>query len=165
MLIVALLGVSSIVCVKGIFETIATRQVDRWFYNRPVIYTSQLTNTQKDALCSELQSLASKKGFVALGRDSERLQSGALLCALSMLSTKPNEQMTTVDELSLLGTTIVDDELVKNVCSSGPDDYAGYGNDAFSRISDIPSIRSGLYFCVKQMKSGDSLGMPANSSD
>ncbi len=156
-LIVALLGVSSIVCFKGIFEFIAYRQVNGWFSNHQIVYTSQLTNSQKDGLYSELQNLAGKQGLVVMGRNNERLQSGALVCRFSVLSAAADEGAA-VDELALLGTTIVDDALVKNVCSGDPNVYAGYGNDTFQRVSELPSIRSGLYFRVDQMCSGDGLG-------
>ena len=36
--------------------------------------------------------------------------------------------------------------------------YAGYGNDTFSRILELPSINSGLYFRVDKMNSGDNVG-------
>ncbi len=157
LLIVALLGISSVVFVKGIFEIFASKQVDGWFYNRPAIYTSQLTNSQKDTLYSELRSLASEEGFVAMGRNGERLQSGALVCELSVLSAAADEQAP-VDEFALLGTVIVDDALVKGVCSGDPNGYAGYGDDVFQRVSELPSVRSGLYFRVDQMNSGDGLG-------
>ena len=157
LLIVALLGISSVVFVKGIFEIFASKQVDGWFYNRPAIYTSQLTNSQKDTLYSELRSLASEEGFVAMGRNGERLQSGALVCELSVLSAAAGEQAP-VDEFALLGTVIVDDALVKGVCSGDPNGYAGYGDDVFQRVSELPSVRSGLYFRVDQMNSGDGLG-------
>ncbi|WP_321971661.1 hypothetical protein [Paratractidigestivibacter sp.] len=90
-------------------------------------------------------------------RNNERLQSGALVCELSVLSAAADEQAP-VDEFALLGTVIVDDALVKGVCSGDPNGYAGYGDDVFQRVSELPSIRSGLYFRVDQMNSGDGLG-------
>lgn len=157
LLIVALLGISSIVCCKGAFEYIASRQVNSWFSNHHIIYTSQLTSSQKDDLYSELRNLSGEKRFVAMGRNNERMQSGALVCGFSVLSGATDEK-TTVDGLALLGTSIVDDALVRSVCSGGPNDYAGYGNDVSQRVAELPSVRSGLYFRVDQMNSGDGLG-------
>ncbi len=58
-----------------------------------------------------------------MGRNNERLQSGALVCELSVLSAAADEQAP-VDEFALLGTVIVDDALVKGVCSGDPKGYA-----------------------------------------
>lgn len=46
-----------------------------------------------------------------MGRNNERLQSGVLVCRFSVLSAAADEGAA-VDELALLGTTIVDDALV-----------------------------------------------------
>ena len=62
LLLIALLGVTSIVCTKGVFEGLAARQVGNWLAGYPTIYTSQLTDAQRDGLASELESLANKKG-------------------------------------------------------------------------------------------------------
>lgn len=161
LLLIALLGVTSIVCTKGVFEGLAARQVGNWLAGYPTIYTSQLTDAQRDGLASELESLANKKGIGVIGQDSEVLRSGATLYTFSVLSPAAYEEQAVhlpVNPLVILGTTVIDDALIRGVSSWGPDGYAGYGNDAFSRVSDLPSVRSGLYFRVQKMGSGSDLG-------
>lgn len=157
LLIVMLLGITSIICAKGVFSTIAYRQIDDWFSNRPIIFTSQLTNEQKDIFVSELQMLAGEKGFIAIGRKNETLQSGAGLCTLSVAPTQLDGK-TPIDTLSILGTNVVDGSLIERVLSGDPDCYAGYGNNTFMQISDLPSIRSSLHFRIDKMNSGENLG-------
>ena len=44
LLLIALLGVTSVICVKGVFEALVSRQVDDWLSDQPTIFTSQLTD-------------------------------------------------------------------------------------------------------------------------
>lgn len=157
LLIIILIGITSFISAKGVFDALAIRQVDSWFSNRPIIFTSQLTDKQKGIFVSELQGLVSEGGFVAIGRNDETLQSGAALYTFSVLPTRPNEGAT-IDALSILETTVVDGSAIDSVVAGEANCYAGYGNDSFSRVSDLPSIRSGLYFRVDKMNSGEDLG-------
>ena len=145
------------ICSKGVFEALVSWQVDDWLSKYPTIYTSQLTDGQKDGLVSELRLLAGEDGFAAMSRDDELLQSGATLYTFSVLSLSVDGGEE-VDPLVFLGTTVIDDALIRSVASGNPDSYAGYGDDAFSRASELPSIRSGLYFRVDRMISGSDLG-------
>lgn len=157
LLIVILLGITSFICAKGVFSTVALRQVDDWFSTRPIIFTSQLTDEQKDIFVSELQMLAGEKDFIAIGRNDETLQSGTRLCTFSVLPTQLDGEVP-IDPLSILGTNVVDGSLIQRVLSGDPDCYAGYGNNAFMQITDLPSIRSSLNFRIDKMNSGENLG-------
>lgn len=152
LLIFFLIGITSFISAKGIFDALAIRQIDSWFSNRPILFTSQLTDKQKGIFVSELQGLASEGGFFAIGRNDETLQSGAALYTFSVLPTQPNGK-TSIDVLSILETTVVDGFVIDSVVAGNANCYAGYGNDSFSRVSDLPSIRSGLYFRVDKMNS------------
>lgn len=74
-LLIALLGVTSVICVKGVFEALVSRQVDDWLSDQPTIFTSQLTDRQKDSLVAELQNLANKGTFTAISLDNPLLHS------------------------------------------------------------------------------------------
>lgn len=157
LIIVVLLGVTSAVCAKGILQALMVRQVDGWLSSQPTIYTSQLTEEQKDALAYELRGRASQDGFVVVGQRRESLQSGASLYTFSVASPSAEEDAP-IDPLVLLGTTVIDEGVVDAVSAGGPDAYAGYGNDVFERESSLPSVRSGLYFRVDKISDGGSLG-------
>lgn len=157
LIIVVLLGVTSAVCVKGILQALMVRQVDGWLSSQPTIYTSQLTEEQKDALAYELRGRAGQDGFVVVGQRRESLQSGASLYTFSVASPSA-EEGAPINPLVLLGTTVIDEGVVDAVSSGGPDAYAGYGNDVFERESSLPSVRSGLYFRVDKISGGGSLG-------
>lgn len=157
LIIVVLLGVTSAVCAKGILQALMVRQVDGWLSGQPTIYTSQLTEEQKDALAYELRGRAGQDGFVVVGQRRESLQSGASLYTFSVASPSAEEDVP-IDPLVLLGTTVIDEGVVDAVSSGGPDAYAGYGNDVFERESSLPSVRSGLYFRVDKISDGGSLG-------
>lgn len=157
LIIVVLLGVTSAVCAKGILQALMVRQVDGWLSSQPTIYTSQLTEEQKDALAYELRGRAGQDGFVVVGQRRESLQSGASLYTFSVASPSAEEDAP-IDPLVLLGTTVIDEGVVGAVSSGGPDAYAGYGNDVFERESSLPSVRSGLYFRVDKISDGGSLG-------
>lgn len=155
--IVILLGVTSAVCAKGILQALMVRQVDGWLSSQPTIYTSQLTEEQRDALAYELRGRAGQDGFVVVGQRRESLQSGASLYTFSVASPSAEEDAP-INPLVLLGTTVIDEGVVDAVSSGGPDAYAGYGNDVFERESSLPSVRSGLYFRVDKISDGGSLG-------
>lgn len=157
LIIVVLLGVTSAVCAKGILQALMVRQVDGWLSSQPTIYTSQLTEEQKDALAYELRGRAGQDGFVVVGQRRESLQSGASLYTFSV-ATPSAEEDAPINPLVLLGTTVIDEGVVDAVSSGGPDAYAGYGNDVFERESSLPSVRSGLYFRVDKISGGGSLG-------
>ena len=157
LLIIVLLGVTSVICTKGVFEGLASRRVDGWLSDQPTIFTSQLTDGQKDGLVAELRNLAGDGSFTAISVDKEALQSGATLYTFSVLPASVDGEAV-VDPLVILGTTLIDNTLITEVSSGGPDSYAGYGNDVFSRVSDLPSIRSGVYLRVDRMDAGDDLG-------
>lgn len=157
LLLIALLGVTSVICVKGVFEALVSRQVDDWLSDQPTIFTSQLTDRQKDSLVAELQNLANKGTFTVISLDKESLQSGAHLYTFSILPASIDGE-TSIDPLVVLGTTLIDGTLIKRVGSGSPNSYAGYGNDVYSRVSDLPSIRSGIYFRVDRMDAGSDLG-------
>ena len=157
LLILVLLGITSIICAKGVFEASVSRKVDDWFSNRSMIYTSQLSTEQKDALVSELRDLASEDGIDVLSLQKESLQSGATLYTFSVLSSSADVRKP-LDPLVILGTTVIDDELIRSVNSGKSDSYAGYGNDTFSQVASLPSVRSGLYFRVETMGSGNDIG-------
>ena len=44
LLIIVLLGVTSTICAKGLFEILASRKVDDWFPDQQAIFTSRLTD-------------------------------------------------------------------------------------------------------------------------
>lgn len=157
LIIVVLLGVTSAVCAKGILQALMVRQVDGWLSSQPTIYTSQLTEEQKDALAYELRGRAGQDGFVVVGQRRESLQSGASLYTFSVASPSAEEDAP-INPLVLLGTTVIDEGVVGAVSAGGPDAYAGYGNDVFERESSLPSVRSGLYFRVDKISGGGSLG-------
>lgn len=157
LIIVVLLGVTSAVCAKGILQALMVRQVDGWLSSQPTIYTSQLTEEQKDALAYELRGRASQDGFVVVGQRRESLQSGASLYTFSVASPSAEEDAP-INPLVLLGTTVIDEGVVGAVSAGGPDAYAGYGNDVFERESSLPSVRSGLYFRVDKISDGGNLG-------
>lgn len=119
LLIIILIGITSFISAKGVFDALAIRQVDSWFSNRPIIFTSQLTDKQKGIFVSELQGLVSEGGFVAIGRNDETLQSGAALYTFSVLPTRPNEGAT-IDALSILETTVVDGSVIDSVALEKP---------------------------------------------
>lgn len=156
-LIIFLLGLTSLITAKGILESLATRQVEGWLSDRSRIYTSQLTDNQKDGLVSELKSLSVEDDFTVVSRDKEQLQSGSTLYTFSVLSPSKEDEVV-LEPLVLLGTTVVDDAIVEAVSTATPDSYAGYGNDAFSQVANLPSIRAGLYFRVDVLGSGEDLG-------
>lgn len=157
LLIIILLGVTSVICVKGVFESLASRRVDDWLSDQPSIFTSQLTDEQKDGLVAELRSMAGEGSFTAISVDKESLQSGATLYTFSVLPASVDGEAV-IDPLVILGTTLIDDALIKEVSFGSPDSYAGYGNDVFSRVSALPSIRSGMYLRVDRMDAGSDLG-------
>lgn len=157
LVVIAFLGITSLICAKGILEGLAARSAESWLSDQPSIYTTQLTDDQKDALVSTLQELSGERGFIAVSRDKESLQSGATLYTFSVLAT-PGTGNASPDPLTLLDTTVIDDSLLRAVIDAGPDGYAGYGNDALSRVASLPSIRSGLYFRIDRLDSGANLG-------
>ena len=112
LLLIALLGVTSVICVKGVFEALVSRQVDDWLSDQPTIFTSQLTDRQKDSLVAELQNLANKGTFTAISLDKESLQSGANLYTFSILPASIDGE-TSIDPLVVLGTTLIDGTLIK----------------------------------------------------
>lgn len=157
LVIIALLGITSIVCIKGVFESLVARQVDAWFSGQPTIYTSQLTDEQKGGLVSELQGLVNEEGLTAISQTRENMRSGATLCTFSVLAPSSGKG-SSIGTLAVLGTAVIDDALVQRVSSGDAGCYAGYGNDAFSQVSDLPGIRSGLYFRIDRLGSGGDLG-------
>lgn len=157
LIIIVILGVTSLICAKGILEGLAARSVDSWLADQPNVYTSQLTDGQKESFVSALQELSGKRDFIAVSRNRELPQSGATLSTLSTLTT-PGADDIPLDPLVLLDTTVVDGALLRAVTDAGPDSYAGYGNDALSQVTSLPSIRSGLYLRVDRLDSGTQLG-------
>lgn len=156
-LVIVLLSITSALCVKGAFEALASRQVAAWLQDQPRIFTSQLTDEQKDRLALELRERATERHLTVVSRDHELQESGAALYTLNVLlpASGPAPH---VEPLELLGTTVLDDVLLQRVASAPPGGYAGYGNDAFQRVENMPSVRAGLYIRVGQIDSGAALG-------
>lgn len=157
LVLIVFLGITSFVCAKGVLEGLEARSVDSWLSDQPRVYTSQLNDDQKEEFVSTLRGLAGEGDFVAVSRDSELLQSGATLYTFDVLGASGTGGAS-LEPLTLLGTTVIDDSLIGTVMDAGPDGYAGYGNDALSRVASLPSIRSGLYIRVGRLDSGASLG-------
>ncbi|MDD7368550.1 MAG: hypothetical protein SOW20_03710 [Berryella intestinalis] len=157
-LIIALLSITSMICANGALSLLASRQVDTWLSDQPKVFTSQLTDEQKDGFVSALQKISNDgDGFIVVSRDSDLLQSGATLYTFSTVFS-PNGSEAPIGSLTLLGTVIIDKTVLESVASAAPDGYAGYGNDASSRIASLPSIQAGLHFRVNRLASGEDLG-------
>jgi len=157
LIIIACLGISSTICAKGVLESLVAKKADSWLSGQPEIFTSQLTDEQQSVLVSTLQGFSADHDFIVMSGGRTAHQSGAILYTFSVLAPSDTDEIP-LDPLVVLGTTVVDRALVQEVAAAGPDSYAGYGNDAFDRVADMPSIRSGVYFRVDRLSSGDDLG-------
>ena len=112
--IIVLLGITSVVCAKGILQSLVSRQIDSWVTSQPTIYTSQLTDNQKDNLCCSLRDFSSEDNFITISCSTEHLQSGATLYTFSVL-VPPTGQMVSIRPLSVLNTPVMDDSII-GVC-------------------------------------------------
>lgn len=157
LIIIICLGISSAICAKGVLESLVSKKADSWLSGQPEIFTSQLTDEQQNVLVSTLQGFSADHGFIAISKNRTVHQSGAILYTFSVLAPSDIREIS-LDPLVILGTTVVDKALAHEVAAAGPDSYVGYGNDAFGRIADLPSIRSGVYFRIDRLSSGDELG-------
>lgn len=156
LVIIACLSVASLLCAKGILESLIYRQAGSWLSDEPRIYTSRLTDEQRDSLVGALREAAAEHGLAAIGTATELQSSGATVYTFSALAT-PGSNVS-IDPFAVLGETVLDGALVERLASSGPDAYAGFGNNVHERLAELPSVRSGAYFCVQNLSSGDDLG-------
>lgn len=157
LIIIVCLSISSIICAKGVLEGLVSREVGSWPSGQPEIFTSQLTDEQQSVFVSTLQDFSVDHDFLVVSKRKTSQQSGSYLYTFSVFAS-PDISGISLDPLVILGTPVVDKTLVQKVVAAGPDGYAGYGNDAFDRVADMPSIRSGVYFRVDKLDSGDILG-------
>lgn len=157
LIVIILLAASSFVSAKGILEMRSMRLVESWLSDKPKMYTAQLTDSQKDKFVAVLREFSEERGFTAVSRNRESLQSGSALYTFSVL-VPDSAEGADFEPLDLLGTRVVDGSVAREISAANPGSYAGYGNDAFSRVETLPSIRAGLYFRVDRLESGSSLG-------
>lgn len=157
LIIIVCLSISSIICAKGLLESLVSREVGSWPSGQPEIFTSQLTDEQQSVFMSTLQDFSADHDFIVVSKRKTFQRSGSYLYTFSVFAS-PDISGISLDPLVILGTSVVDKTLVQKVVVAGPDGYAGYGNDAFDRVADMPSIRSGVYFRVDRLDSGDILG-------
>lgn len=157
LIVIILLAASSFVSAKGILEMRSMRLVESWLSDKPKMYTAQLTDSQKDEFVAVLREFSEERGFTAVSRNRESLQSGSALYTFSVL-VPDSAEGADFEPLDLLGTRVVDGSVAREISAANPGSYVGYGNDAFSRVETLPSIRAGLYFRVDRLESGSSLG-------
>lgn len=154
--IIVLLGITSVICAKGVAESLFSRHIDAWLSDQPKIFTSQLTNEQKENLISALKERVDEQRFMVVSQTHKPLQSGAILYTSSVLCPSDGGNVS-INPLVFLDTPVIDQALLQSVASAKPDSYAGYGNDVSSRVADLPSIRSGLYLRVDKLNAADKL--------
>lgn len=155
--LIVCLGISAVICGKGVLESLASRKVDAWLSEQPVLFTSQLTDEQRGEFISALQDFSRDHEFVLISRSSEVQQTGSMLYTFSVF-TSPSIDAISIEPLVLMGTTITDKALIQKVAAAEIDGYAGYGNDAFKSVASMPSIRSGVNFRVDRLESDSSFG-------
>lgn len=157
LIIIVFLGITSLICTKGILEGVVSRSVDSWLSDQSEIFTSQLTDQQKDELVAVLREYSAEHELLVVSKNKEPQQSGATLYRFSVLSSS-NAQGVSLDPLVVLGSPIVNNTLIEKVRIADPGSYMGYGNDRSLRVGDLPSIRSGIYFRLTRLDSGADLG-------
>jgi hypothetical protein len=157
LIIIICLSISSLICSKGILEDMISRKVNLWSQEQPRLFTSQLTDEQQSELLSTLQDFSNSHNFIFISQNETHEQSGTSLYTFSIFSS-PDVDGISFDPLVILGTPVVDKMLVQEVATSEVDSYAGYGNDTFKRITNLPSIRSSTYFRIDMLGAESNFG-------
>ena len=156
LVVIVCLAAVGTLCAKGVLEALVMRSAGSWLADRPTLYTMQLSDESRERLVGAVQAFAQDHPMTVVSHDSVVQQSGATLYTFGVLAS--SAAVSAVEPLDVLGTPVVDDAVVSAVVSGAPGAYAGFGNNAFDRVQELPSIRAGAYFRVQKLDSAAVVG-------
>lgn len=156
LVVIVCLAAVGTLCAKGVLEALVMRSAGSWLADRPTLYTMQLSDESRERLVGAVQAFAQDHPMTVVSHDSVVRQSGATLYTFGVLAS--SAAVSAVEPLDVLGTPVVDDAVVSAVVSGAPGAYAGFGNNAFDRVQELPSIRAGAYFRVQKLDSAAVVG-------